>query len=98
MGIIEIKAKKHFAGPGMWAWLAEALVEDDKGEKVYVTVHYYTGEDYSVCKQSVYDYFVNGVEEITEELLEEYDNFEDSQSSEYKQVFSALRKVIDMLD
>lgn len=54
MGIIEIKAKKQFAEYGVWAWLAEALVEKDKGETVYVTAHYYDGEIYSVSKQSVY--------------------------------------------
>ena len=98
MGIIEIKAKKHFAGPGMWAWLAEALVEKDKGEAVYVTAHYYDGEIYSVSKQSVYDYFVNGNDEAAEDLLEEYEDYKDAAKSEYKQVFSKLRKVIDMLD
>ena len=30
--------------------------------------------------------------------MEEYENYEDAEKSEYKQVFSALRKVIDMLD
>ena len=57
MNICEIKAKKSFAGPGMWAWLAEARVEDENVNERYVTVHYYDGETYTVSEQSVYDHF-----------------------------------------
>ncbi len=46
----------------------------------------------------MYDYFVNGNDEAAEDLLEEYENYEDAEKSEYKEVFSVLRNVIDMLE
>ena len=98
MGIIEIRAKKIYAGPGT-SWVAEALVEEGNGGKVYATVHYYDGEDYTVSKESVYD-FLTDEENETEpaaEFLEEYDDYDDATDSDYIGVFDSLREVIEML-
>ncbi len=97
MAIIEIKARKIFACAGSWAWLAEALVTNEKGEDVYVAVHYYDGENYTVCRQSIYDYLAGDGEEPACEFLEEYENSKDAKKSAYAKVFDKLRKVIDML-
>lgn len=97
MSINEIKAKKIFAGPGTWAWIAEAIVEDNQGNDLFVTVHYYDGENYSVSKQSVYAFLADDGDEPASELLEEYDDYKDAKKSVYAKVFDALRKVIDKL-
>lgn len=95
MGIIEIKGKKIFAGPGT-SWIAEALVEE-KGSQKFVTVHYFSEEAYIVSEQSVYDFFEkDDIEPV--ENLEEYMSYEDAKQSDYNRVFNVLRNVIDMLD
>ena len=98
MGIIGIRAKKIFAGPGTWAWLAEALVKDEKCGERYVTVHYYDGEDYTVSGHSLYDYLADDGDEMVPDYLEVYDDYEDAKKSEYAEIFARLRSVIDMLE
>ena len=98
MGIIEIRAKKIFAGPGTGAWLAEALVKDKKGEERYAAVHYYDGEEYTVSRESVYDFLAGGGEEPASGFLEEYDDADDAEESDFAEVFEALRTVIEMLE
>ena len=99
MGIIEIRAKKVFAGHAA-SWVAEALVEGGDDNEVYVTVHYYDGEDYTVSQESVYDFLTDEDDEVepAEDFLEQYDNSEDAENSDYAEVFEALRNVIDMLE
>ena len=97
MGIIDIRAKKFFAGPET-SWIAEAIVYDDKDQKLCVTVSYVSGsEEYSVSKGSVFA-FMNEETEETAEFLETYEEYEDAKKSSYKKIFSLLRKVIDMLE
>ena len=67
MGIMEIRAKKVFAGPGT-SWVAEALVEGRGDNKVYVTVHYYDGEEYTVSRENVYD-FLTDEDDVPDALL-----------------------------
>lgn len=97
MGIIDIKAKKFFAGPGT-SWIAEAVVRDEKGQELRVTVSYISeGEMYTVSKGSVVA-FMNEETDEAAELLEEYEGYDKTKKSSYRKVFSSLRKVIDMMD
>ena len=98
MGIIGIRAKKIFAGPGTWAWLAEALVKDGRDEELYAAVHYYDGEDYTVSRQSLYDFLAEDGDRMVSDYLEVYDDYEDAKKSEYAEIFARLRSVIDMLE
>jgi len=61
---------------------------------------YYDGEDYTVSQESVYDFLTDEDDEVepAEDFLEQYDNSEDAESSDYAEVFEALRNVIDMLE
>ena len=95
MGIIEIKGKKLGVGPET-SRIVEALVEDGANKK-YVTVQFYDDEYYSVSDQSLYDCFVND-EDTAVEGLEEFDNYEEAKKSEYKEVFGALLKVMEVID
>lgn len=97
MSICEIKAKKSFAGPGIWAWLAETRVEDENANERYVTVHYYDGEVYTVSEQSVYDHFDDDDGDPVNEFIEEYDNYRDARKSAYAKEFETLRKLIDKM-
>ena len=94
MNIYEIKAKKSFAGPGMWAWMAEARVEDENANERYVTVHFYDGEIYTVSEKSVYDHFDDDDGDMFNEFIEEYDNYRDARKSAYAKEFETLRKLI----
>ena len=96
MSITEMKAKNVMAGPGMFAYIAEAKVEDD-GREVYVTVQYYDGEEYSVAEQSVYGFLAGDGAEPVAELLEEYDSKDAAAESEYAEVFRVLCGMIDRL-
>ena len=98
MRIMEIRAKKVFAGPGT-SWVAEALVEGGEDNTVYVTVHYYDGEEYTVSRESVYDFLTDEDDETepAADFLEEYDDYDDAADSDYIGVFDSLREVIEML-
>lgn len=97
MGMIDIRAKKFFAGPGT-SWIAEAVVKDDQDQDLCVTVSYISeGEEYTVSRGSVFA-FMNEETDETAEFLETYGDYEDAKKSEYKKVFSSLRKVIGMLE
>lgn len=51
-------------------------------------------------RPSVYDFLTDEDDEVepAEDFLEQYDNSEDAESSDYTEVFEALRNVIDMLE
>lgn len=98
MRIIEIKAKKILAGPGT-SWIAEALVLDENNKELYVTVHYFDGEYYTVSRQSVYVFFTDEEKtDSTYEFLESYEEYEDAEKSAFRRVFMALRNAIEMLE
>ncbi len=97
MSIIEIKSKKIFACAGSWALLAEALVTDKTGKDVFVSVHYYDGEQYTVSNQSLYAYLAEDGEEPSADFPEQYGSYKDAKQSAYAEVFAKLRKVINML-
>lgn len=96
MEIKGIKATKVFAGPGNFAWIAEAIVTDENDE-LYVTVQYYDGEEYTVQKESMYEFLAEDGDEPEEEFLEEYDSFEAAGESKYAKIFEQLRKVLELL-
>ncbi len=94
MSIIEIRGKKV----NMDAWVAEATVEDDNGEELYVTVHYYDGETYTVSDQSVYDFMTDDCDEPAADFLEEYDDCDEAAKSDFADVFEILQDLLDKLD
>lgn len=96
MSITELKAKKVMAGPGLFVYIAEALVEEAE-RHVYVTVQYYDGEEYSVSDKSVYAFLDEDGAEPVVDLLEEYDSADVAKDSAYAEVFSVLRGMIDKL-
>lgn len=53
-----------------------------------------------MSQESVYDFLTDEDDEVepAEDFLEQYDNSEDAESSDYAEVFEALRNVIDMLE
>ena len=98
MYIGKIIAKNVFAGPGNMALVAEAVVENDAGEVVYVTIQDYEGTEYTVSKQSVYEFLAGSQEEPASEFLEEYLKFGvEAKASAYAEVFAKLKRVIKML-
>ena len=96
MTINTIKAAQVFAGPGNMAYVAEAEV-DNGVEQVYVAVHMYDGENYTVGRESIYESLVGDGDDYPEDFIEEYDDEEEAQESEYAEVFEKLVSVIDVL-
>lgn len=94
MNIVEFRGKKAEMG----TCLAEVVVEYKDGNKLFVTVHFYDGEYYTVSRQSVYDYLAGNTEEPAKDILEEYDDYEDAKKSEFAKVFKILRDMIGKLD
>lgn len=97
MNIEGIKAKKVFAGPGTFAWIAEAFVVMEDGSDTNVTVQYYDGEEYTVQSGSMYEFLAEDGEDPECEFDEEYDNWDDAKASGYADVFETLRGVIEKL-
>ena len=97
MNIVEIKAKKFFAGAGNFVWLAEAQVEAEDGSTVYATVDYYDGEEYTVQGKSMYAFLAEDGEDPCVNFDECYTSFDDAQKSKYAGVFAALKNVIEEL-
>ena len=98
MEINGIKAKKVFAGPGSYALVAEAEVYDqEKDVFVFATVQSYSGEEYSIQKESVYDFLAGEGSAAVSEFLESYHTYRDAKESGYAEVFEKLRKVLKML-
>lgn len=98
MVVSEIKAKSVFAGPGMSALVAEAVVYDDEtGDEVFVTVQDYEGMEYTVAEKSVYAFLAEDQGEPVSEFLEEYTKAEDAKKSAYAKVFDGLKKAMKVL-
>lgn len=97
MKIEGIRARKVFAGPGNFAWVAEADVVKDDGEETQVTVQYYDGEEYTVQRGSMYEFLAEDGDEPECEFDEEYDTWKEAKASGYAEVFRVLRYVINKL-
>lgn len=99
MGIVEIKAKKMFGGPGSFVWIAEAFVEDEAGGDVYVTYQMYDGYELTVSKESMYRALTEDDDSDEDvEFLEEYERPEDAEKSAYAKVFEVLSRTLDELE
>ena len=96
--IVEIRGAKVFAGPGMWAFHAEAHVCDVQGNDVYVHVSEYDGmSEYTVSEKSVYAFMVENKGEPADGFLEEYTSLKASAASEYAKVFKTLRGLVTQM-
>ena len=97
-GVYEIRAKSSYAGPGMRGYDAEARVEDQYGNAVYVHVNDYEIRHYTVSKTSIYDYMTGKAEEPHAVFDEEYMKLSDAKESKYYKVFDTLTKVITRME
>ena len=98
-GIYEIQSKSSYAGPGMRGYDAEARVEDQYGNAVYVHVNDYESRHYTVSKTSVYDFMTGKTDEDPNAVFdEEYDKLSDANESKFFRVFNTLDKVIDLME
>ena len=97
MKVEGIRARKVFAGPGTFAWIAEADVITEAGEEKQVTVQYYDGEEYTIQEGSMYEFLAEDGEDPECEFEEEYTSWEEARSSGYAEVFKVLRGVIRKL-
>lgn len=98
MTIWGIKCKKVFAGPGTWAYVAEAKVVVKEPDELFVTINDYDGMcEYTVSKQSVYAYMAEDQGEPIEKFEEEYTRLADTKLSDFSGVFALLRRNIAAL-
>ena len=97
MKVHSIKASKVFAGPCMMAYVAEATVDTDDNQTVYVVIQEYDGVNMTVSKDSVYSFLAEDGETPAQEFLESYGTLKDAKTSVYAPVMLQLRKVIKML-
>ena len=97
-GVYEIRSKSSYAGPGMRGYDAEARVEDQYGNKVFVHVNEYDGRHYTVSKKSIYDFMTGKAEDLKTVFDEEYSKLSDAKGSAYYKVFDTLNKVITRLE
>lgn len=98
--IMEIKAKRSFACPGLYGYDAEATVYDsDTGKDVYVHVNSYDSmRNYTVSETSIYDFMTGDGEHPEAEFSEEYERLSDAKKSEYGKVFDVLAKVVTRME
>lgn len=96
MVITEIKAKRIYAEPGKYCYVAEAEVEDG-GKEVYVAMQKYNGYDMTVSTESMYSFIAGDGGSIAENILEDYDNQEDAAGSRYGDVFELLKDIVGRL-
>lgn len=98
-GVYEIRGKSSYAGPGMRGYDAEARVEDQYGNAVYVHVNDYESRHYTVSKTSIYDYMTGKSEEDPNAVYdEEYEKLSDAKGSKFYKVFDTLNKVITRME
>lgn len=97
-GVYEIRGKSSFAGPGMRGYDAEARVEDQYGNTVYVHVNDYDMRHYTVSKTSIYDFMTGNAEDPEAVFDEEYERLADAKKSAYGKVFETLTKVIARME
>ena len=99
MVVCEIRGKVSYAGPGMKGYDAEARVEDEEWNKVYVHVNDYDGRHYTVSKTSVFDYMTGKESNFPEPVFdEEYRSLAEAKKSMYGKVFETLTKVVSRME
>ena len=97
MNIVEIKAKKIFAGDEGYALVGEATITDSDGNEVFVSGQIFNGSDLTVSKQSMYRALAEDGADPAEDFLEEYSSFDDAEKSEYADAFRAVRNAVAIL-
>ena len=98
MRIWQIKCKRQFAGPGVYAYVAEAKVVVEEPDELFVTVHDYDGFlNYTVAKESIYAYLIDDEGGPVEDLLENYEEKAAAKKSAFADVFALLEKNIAAL-
>ena len=93
MVISEIKAKRVYAEPEKYCYVAEAVVEEN-GEDIYVAMQKYDGYDMTVSKQSMYKFISGDGGDVAEEFVEDYRSEEEASGSKYADVFELLKDVM----
>ena len=98
MRIWGMKCKRQFAGPGEYAYIAEAKVVVQEPDELFVTVHDYAGMlEYTVSKESVYAFMIDDEGDPIEEFEEEYTDRTEAKTSLYWDVFALLERNIKAL-
>ena len=97
MYIGKMNARKVFVGPCGASVVAEASVELNDGSVVYVTIQDYEGTEYTVSKESVYEFLVGNRKNPAKKFDEEYLKWADAKVSAYAGVFEKLKKAMKML-
>lgn len=90
-----IKAKKVMACPGSFALIAEAVLFEN-GEEIFVTYQSYDTEEYTVSKDSVYNYMAEDVGDPAE-IDEEYTSLKEAKATRYGKVFAMLNRLVKKL-
>jgi len=97
MKIYGIRCREVMACAGSWATVAEAEVEIENGEEVYVTAQEFDTLELTVSKQSLYAFLVGNAGEPADGFTEEYTAWKDAKASAYAEVFARLKKVMKMM-
>ena len=100
--VIEMRATRTLAGPGVYAYDAEAMVREHETQKeVWLHVNWYDGmKHYTVCEKSMWAFMVNCEDdgEGFPEYLEEYEKLSDAKKSEYGKVFAELNRMLSLIE
>lgn len=97
MKIYSIKSEQVMACAGAWAKVAEAMVENDAGEDVYVTMQDYDELSAIVARNSSFEYLAGDAEAPDMQFVEEFESLAEMKRSSYWPVIDKLRKVMGML-
>ena len=88
-----IKAKKVMACPGSFALVAEAVLREN-GDDIFLTYQLYDTEEFTVSKESVYNYLAEDGQQPAEEVSEEYLSLAQAKrESKYGDTFEMLKKL-----
>ena len=98
MIIKELKGKVTTGGPGMWAFDAEAIVEDN-GKTLYIHANWYDDfKHYTVSERSMFDFMTGASGEDPEvQYLEEYQSLRGAAKSKYYSAIKAANAVINAI-
>lgn len=98
MIIKELRGKLTMAGPGSWAFDAEAVV-DDNGKTVYVHANWYDDfKHYTVSTQSRFDFLAGNTDDAPDgTVLEEYKSLRGAAKSKYIAAIKAANAVMNSL-
>ena len=91
-----LKATKVMACPGSFALIAEAVLLEN-GEKIYVTYQSYDTEEYTVSKDSVYNYMTGEGESTSDPVDEEYTSLAEAKKTRYGKTFAMLNRLVKKL-